>query len=100
MSVISIAKPPVNDVDQVRQVIAAACTPEEPEGLLHRSIGTGDDGAVRVIAHWESRDHAMQFFATRLGPALATVLAPEPAGVPEVLWVEVADLYERPSLHA
>jgi hypothetical protein len=100
MSVISIAKPPVTDVDQVRKVIAAACTPEEPEGLLHRYVGAGDDGSVRVIAHWESRELALQFMTTRLGPALASVLAPEPAGMPEVTWVDVADSYDRPSLHA
>ena len=93
MSVITIAKPPVRDVAQVRQVIATACSPEEPEGLLHRFVGPDDDGSVRVIAHWESRELALQFFATRLGPAIAQVLAPEPAGMPEVIWVDVADSY-------
>ena len=100
MSVITIAKPPVTDVDQVRQIIAKACSPEEPEGLLQRFVGPGDDGSVRVVAHWESRELALQFFTTRLGPAIASLQAPEPAGMPEVVWVEVADSYERPSLHA
>ncbi len=93
MSVITIAKPPVRDVAQVRQVIATACSPEEPEGLLHRFVGPDEHRSDRLIAHSETRHLAPHLFATRLGPAIAQVLAPEPAGMPEVIWVDVADSY-------
>ena len=99
MSVITIAKPPFANLEMFRKVMAAQ-GPDEPAGLLARWVGTGDDGATRIVAHWESREQALEFFANRLGPALAKVLAPEPVGLPEVTWVEVQDVYERASLHA
>lgn len=100
MSVITIAKPPFGNLDTFRQVMAAQGE-GEPDGLISRWVGTGDDGALRIVAHWESKELALQFFATRLGPALAKALGPEPAGLPETTWVEVQDVYERtPSLQA
>lgn len=99
MSVITIAKPPFGNLETFQKVMAAQGD-GEPAGLIWRQVGTGDDGALRVIAHWESKEHALEFFATRLGPALAKVLAPEPVGMPETTWVEVQDSYERASLHA
>ena len=95
MTVITIAKPPVNDLETLRRVIETACSPEEPAGLLHRFAGQSDDGSLRVVAEWESREHALAFMADKLGPAVAQVLAPEPAGAPEVTWVELADRYSR-----
>ena len=102
MSVITIAKPPVTDLAQLQAVIEAACRPDEPAGLLARFAGPADDGTLRVVAAWESREHAMQFFAERLGPAVATLMGPEPAGLPEATWVEVRDevSYARDSLQA
>ena len=100
MSVITIAKPPVDDLATLHRVIETACSPEEPAGLLHRFAGQADDGTLRVVAEWESREHAIDFMANKLGPAVAQLLAPEPAGAPEVTWVEVADRYARESLHA
>lgn len=97
MSVITIATPPVTDPELLRRVMTEA---GEPAGLLHRFLGRTEDGSLRVVAHWESRDAALQFFATRLGPAIASVMTPEPAGMPEVTWLDVADVYERASLHA
>lgn len=47
----------------------------------------GDE--FRVIAVWESEEHADRFFREVLGPILARVLGPEPAGAPAVTGVEV-----------
>ena len=102
MSVITIAKPPASGLEQLEQIIDRACRPEEPAGLLARFAGAADDGSLRVIAHWESREAALDFVANRLGPAVAAVLAPEPAGRPEVTWMEVTPTvsYATDSLHA
>ena len=102
MTVITIAKPPAGSLAQLEQIIAEACRPEEPAGLLARYAGAADDGTLRVVAEWESREAALQFFAGRLGPAVAAVLAPEPAGMPEITWVDVQPTvsYVRDSLHA
>jgi hypothetical protein len=39
--------------------------------------------------------HADRFFAEKLGPALAKVLGPEPAGAPEVVGIDVVRSYVR-----
>jgi hypothetical protein len=101
MSVITIAKPPVAGLDLLQQAIERASQPE-PAGLLARYAGQADDGTVRVVAHWESREAALDFFANRLGPVVASLLAPEPAGMPEVVWMDVVEAvsYPRGSRHA
>lgn len=38
---------------------------------------------------WESKDHADRFFREVLGPVLARVLGPEPAGAPTTTGMEV-----------
>ncbi|MFN2539482.1 MAG: hypothetical protein ABR549_15205 [Mycobacteriales bacterium] len=99
MSVITIAKPPFGNLETFRKVMAAQGD-SEPDGLIWRQVGTDGDGTLRIVAHWESKEQALEFFSTRLGPALAAALAPEPVGMPETVWVEVQDSYERGSLHA
>lgn len=102
MTVITIAKPPAGDLAHLQQIIDLACRPEEPAGLLARYAGAADDGTLRVVAHWETREAALDFFANRLGPAVAQALAPEPAGRPEVTWFDVTPSvsYTAESLHA
>jgi hypothetical protein len=89
---ITVATPPFRSVEQFDQVMRHVG--EEPEGLEARYVGTSEDG-LRVVTLWESKAHADRFFADRLGPALAKVLGPEPAGKPTVLGVEVARTYTR-----
>lgn len=86
MQWITVAKPPMNDIALFDKICAAA---GEPEGMLFRYAGTGSDGWLRVIVGWNSREQADRFFAETLGPALARLLGPEPAGRPEVVGVAV-----------
>ena len=66
----------------------------EPDGLEARYVGTAS-GTLRVVTSWESKAHADRFFAEKLGPALAKVLGPEPAGAPEVIGIDVVRSYVR-----
>jgi hypothetical protein len=81
-------------------------TPEQVEAVLAevdlaaggpeaRYVGTTADGAVRIISLWESKDHAERFFAETLGPVIARVLGPEPAGRADVVGIDVLDAYVR-----
>jgi hypothetical protein len=92
MQWISIVTPPFAAIEQFDEVMRTVG--EEPDGLQERYIGHSADG-LRVIAVWESKEHAERFFTDHLGPALAKVLGPEPAGRPEVLGVEVARTYSH-----
>lgn len=92
MQWISIVTPPFGSVEQFDQVMQQVGA--EPEGLQERYVGNTADG-LRVVAVWDSKQHADRFFADQLGPALAKVLGPEPAGRPDVLGVEVARAYSR-----
>lgn len=47
------------------------------------------DEEFRVIAVWQSKEHADRFFREVLGPVLARVLGPEPAGAHSVTGMEV-----------
>jgi hypothetical protein len=89
---IAVATPPVSSIEQFDQVMGQLGT--EPEGLEARYVGTTGD-SLRVVTLWESKAHADRFFTERLGPALAKVLGPEPAGNPEVLGMDVARAYTR-----
>jgi hypothetical protein len=92
MKWIAVATPPFAAIEQFDQVMEQLGG--EPEGLEARYVGSTTDG-LRVVTLWESKAHADRFFAERLGPALAQVLAPEPAGRPEVLGIGVARTYIR-----
>jgi hypothetical protein len=90
MAWMTIAKPPYTSIDDYHKVMEAVGT--EPDGLHARYVGSGPDG-VRVVAIWESQQHAQRFLTERLAPALAKVLGPEPQGLPEVTQMELADAY-------
>jgi len=92
MKWIAVATPPFRSIEQFDQVMGQLGA--EPAGLEARYVGSTDDG-LRVVTLWESKEHADRFFADRLGPALAKVLGPEPAGRPQVLGIEVARTYVR-----
>lgn len=90
MQWITVGKPPFR-IEQVDTFLAHLG--EEPAGLRARYVGTADDGKVRVVALWESKEHADKFFAKRFGPVLAEAFGLEPVGRPEVIGVEVACSY-------
>jgi hypothetical protein len=93
MQWIAVATPPFTSIEQFDKVLAELG--EDPvEGMEARYVGTTADG-LRVVTLWETKEHADRFFADRLGPALAKVLAPEPAGRPEILGIDVARVYTR-----
>lgn len=92
MQWIGVATPPYKSIEQFDQVMSQIGS--EPEGLQARYVGTTDDG-LRVVTLWESKEHADRFFAEKLGPALAKVLGPQPAGLPKVLGIDVARTYTR-----
>ncbi|MEU4191339.1 hypothetical protein AB0E69_05535 [Kribbella sp. NPDC026611] len=92
MQWITVVTPPFATIEQFDQVMHEVGT--EPEGLQERYVGKAADG-LRVVALWESKQHADRFFADHLGPALAKVLGPEPSGRPEILGVEIARTYIR-----
>jgi hypothetical protein len=93
MQWIAVAIPPYESIEQFDKVMDQVGG--EPEGLEARYVGSTDDG-LRVVTLWDSKEHADRFFADRLGPALAKVLGPEPAGTPQVLGIDVARTYVRP----
>ncbi|MCX2948005.1 hypothetical protein [Lentzea sp. NEAU-D7] len=81
---LTIATPPTQSLDQLDQVMGSTT----PDGLRAR-YACRADGEFRVIAVWDSKDHADRFFREVLGPVLARVLGPEPAGAPTMTGMEV-----------
>jgi len=63
-----------------------------PEGMLARYVGTAEDGNLRVIVLWETREQSERFYVERLGPAFARIMG-EPAGRPNVYGVTVERSY-------
>lgn len=90
---ITVATPPFQSIDQFDEVLAHLG--REPDGLEARYVGTADDGKLRVVSLWESKEHADRFFTDTLGPALARVLGPEPIGAPNATGIDVARSYRR-----
>lgn len=64
---------------------------EDPEGLLARYAGEHDDG-LRIVAVWESKSAAEQFFAS-FPEGHARRLAPASGGVPRVTALESQSSY-------
>ncbi|MEV0288969.1 hypothetical protein AB0H36_33030 [Kribbella sp. NPDC050820] len=93
MQWIAVATPPFTAIEQFDKVLDQLGE-EQADGLEARYVGTTADG-LRVVTLWTTREHADRFFAERLGPALAKVLGPEPAGRPEILGIDVARSYTR-----
>ncbi|WP_285641740.1 hypothetical protein [Lentzea sp. NBRC 102530] len=81
---LTIATPPTDSLDKLDQAMGALV----PDGLRAR-YACRADGEFRVIAVWESKEHADRFFREVLGPVLARVLGPEPAGAPTMTGMEV-----------
>jgi hypothetical protein len=81
---LTIATPPTKSLDHLDQVMGAT----SPDGLKAR-YACQADGEFRIIAVWESKEHADRFFREVLGPILARVLGPEPSGAPAVTGMEV-----------
>jgi hypothetical protein len=92
---ITVATPPFTDIALFDR-IATEMSP--PEGMLARYAGTADDGKLRVVVLWESREHAERFLVENLGPALARVLGPEPAGRPTALGINVERVFTTQSV--
>jgi hypothetical protein len=90
---ITVATPPFGSIEQFDKVHARLG--ERPAGLQARYVGTADDGKLRIVTLWESKEHADQFFTETLGPVLAKALGPEPVGRPEVVGIDVARSYVR-----
>jgi hypothetical protein len=90
---ITVATPPFRNIEQFDEVVAQF--DDRPEGMQARYAGTTEDGSLRVISLWESKAHADRFMTERLGPALAAVLGPEPAGAPQALGLEVDRAFTR-----
>ncbi|GAB2832999.1 hypothetical protein [Lentzea nigeriaca] len=81
---LTIATPPTKSLEQLDQALNSGV----PDGLRAR-YACQVDGEFRVIAVWETKEHADRFFREVLGPVLARVLGPEPAGAPSVTGMEV-----------
>jgi hypothetical protein len=81
---LTIATPPTQSLEQLDKALNSGI----PDGLRAR-YACQADGEFRVIAVWESKEHADHFFREVLGPVLARVLGPEPSGAPAVSGMEV-----------
>src|SRR5919199_840878 len=92
MSYLTIAKPAFGTLEGFRKIMTdQGVGPGEPDGLQARYVADVGDG-IRVVAVWESKEHADRFLQERLAPALPTAFD-EPQGRPEVLKGEVANSY-------
>lgn len=85
MEWITIADWPGGKLETLEELTAAL--PEQPDGLRARYAGE-IDGALRIVAVWESQAHAEKFFAW-LPEAHAQRLAPVSNGVPTVTAMQV-----------
>jgi len=92
MTWIVVATPPFRGIDRFDAV--AAQINDSIAGLRARYVGTVEDGTLRSVMVWESRDHAERFFRERLAPALARTLGPEPVGMPTFVGFEAMRTYE------
>ena len=92
MSYLTIAKPAFGTLEGFQKIMSAQGIGRgEPDGLQARYVADVGDG-IRVVAVWESKQHAERFLEDRLAPALTTAFE-EPQGRPEVLQGEVANSY-------
>jgi len=91
MSWITVATPSFASITQIDAVLSQLDGP--PEGMEARYIGTADDGKLRVVSVWQSKDHAQRFLTEKLGPAVARALGPEPVGAADLLGINVERTY-------
>ena len=83
---------PIGTIENLEKLMATIG--HEPEGLAARFAGM-IDGKLGIVAVWDSRDAADRFFGSELGPALRTVLGPEPSGFPVQHGLDVLHEYIR-----
>ncbi|KJK46572.1 hypothetical protein UK23_23120 [Lentzea aerocolonigenes] len=76
---LTIATPPTDSLETLDKMMNSLV----PDGLRAR-YACRADGKFQVIAVWESKEHADRFFHETLGPVIARVLGPTPAGGPAV----------------
>jgi hypothetical protein len=69
MQWITVATPPLGSIEQFDKVRAHLGA--EPAGLHASYVGTADDNKLRIVALWESKEHADRFITETLGPILA-----------------------------
>ena len=91
LAAMALMAPSAVSAHAVLPVVIALPPGWQPEGLQARYVADVGDG-IRVVAVWESKEHADRFLEERLAPALATAFD-EPQGRPEVLQGEVANSY-------
>jgi hypothetical protein len=60
MQWVTVAIPPFESIEQFDKVSAQLGEP--PDGLQARYFGTADDGQLRYVALWESKEHAERVF--------------------------------------
>jgi hypothetical protein len=77
--------------DQVRERIGVGPDSPPPGARLHLAA-RGDDGKIRIIEVWESREQAEQWTEQNVRPAREAV-APE-APEPTITYYEVHDLVQ------
>jgi hypothetical protein len=90
---ITVATPPFDSIETFDEVRAEVGS--EPAGLEARYVGRADDGKLRSITIWRSKEDADRFYAETLRPALAKVLGPERVGPAERTDIEVQRTYTR-----
>lgn len=83
---------PIGSVQKLDKLMAEIG--HEPEGLVARYAGTVE-GRLGIVGIWDSEADADRFFTQELGPALAKVLGPEPAGLPQEKRLNVEHRYVR-----
>jgi hypothetical protein len=79
------------------RAVCTRCSPSWTRNprVSRRYVGTDDDGKLRIVGVWESKEHADRFLAETLGPLLAKALGSEPVGRPEVIGIDVVHSYVR-----
>ena len=90
---ITVATPPFDSIETFDEVRAQIGT--EPAGLEARYVGRADDGKLRSITVWRSKEDADRFFTETLRPALAKVLGSDPVGPADRIDIEVQRTYVR-----
>ena len=67
--------------DQVNNRVNPPGNP--PQGLIFHCAGPSPDGGWRIIDVWDSRETFDQFFASKVGPAVADLIGAEAVAASE-----------------
>ncbi len=99
MTWIVVATPPFRGIERFDAV--AAQIEDSTDGLRARWVGTVEDGSLRSVMVWESREHAERFFSEHLAPALARAAGSSgPVEMPASVGFEPVRTYEREGAHS